>query len=457
MIKEVLILASGEGTKFWPYQSTRNKTMVPISNKPLLVHTIDSLIQNQSNHIVIVSATHTDAIRHALRKHPQVEVIDVEPTHGTADSFLAGIEKISDPQTPFLVLFGDCLIQHEDLTDFLAQAQLNSALVCELREPSKNWIACHIDDGCITEFGGHHRGNLMTHQMAGFVTNGDFAQLCQNNPRKFTNRKVGVGSPEEAYIEVSLMDAIADGIKLKAYVTTQPVFDIDKPWHALEANAWINVKRCAELTKNEIAEGASIDPSARLDGYVRLGKHSKIGRHVWIRGNVIIGDDTLIDQGVVIGANVVIGNHCSLLNNAKLGDTTTLGNRCMMDQGFEILNGLIMDHVYLVHYGEYYGMIGENTDLGAGTTCGTLRFDDGQSVHTVKGRKEIPLNYANASYMGDNSRTGVCAILMPGVKVGTGSVVSSGVILSEDLKDNTLVYVKQELTQVPWGPNKYGW
>jgi len=457
MIREVMILAAGSGAKFWPYQSTRNKTMIPISNTPLLVHSVDALLANHVDHIVIVSSMFSDSIRHAFRKIPQVEVVHVESSKGTADTFLLGFPQIKDPSAPFMVLLGDCLVQADDFKAFLSQGLMNSVMVSALREPATNWIACRLSKGSVVDFGGHHRGNLMTHQMVGFITDGQFARLCEANPMKFTNLKVGVGSPEEAYIEVSLMDAIADGKVLTAYETKAPVFDIDKPWHALEANAWLNTKRCGALKANDCAEGSTIDPSARLDGFVQLGKNSRIGRNVWIRGNVIIGEDTLIEQGVILGANVVIGNNCSVLNHAKLGEATTLGNRCMMDQGFEVLNGMIMDHVYLVHYGEYYGMIGENTDLGAGTTCGTLRFDDGVTVQKVNGRREMPEHFANASYMGDNSRTGVCAILMPGVKIGSNSVVGSGVIVYDDVSDNTLIYAKQELIKTPWGPNKYGW
>ncbi len=457
MIKEVLILAAGKGAKMWPYQSTRNKTMIPISNTPILEHSVKALLEAKIEHVVIVSSTHTDAVRHAFRKIKAVEVLHLDATKGSADSFIQGSSKLHHPENPFMVLLGDCLVQPNDLQRFLNQGQLDSVLVAPLKEASMHWIACSLKDDHISAFGGHHRGTIMTHQMVAFITDIRLKTICEANPGKFTNLKVGVGSPDETYIEVSLMDQITDGKRLIAMETSEPVFDMDKPWHALSANAWLNGKICQQLTRNELSEGAEIDPSARLDGFVRLGKNSRLGKNVWVRGNCIIGDDTLIDQGVILGANVIIGNNCSLLNHAKLGDNTTLGNRCMMDQGFEVLTGLIMDHVYLVHYGEYYGMIGENTDLGAGSTCGTLRFDDGPSVQNVNGHREIPANFGNASYMGDNSRTGVCAILMPGVKVGTSSVVGSGVILYEDLADNTLIYAKQDLVKTAWGPNKYGW
>jgi bifunctional UDP-N-acetylglucosamine pyrophosphorylase/glucosamine-1-phosphate N-acetyltransferase len=115
-----------------------------------------------------------------------------------------------------------------------------------------------------------------------------------------------------------------------------------------------------------------------------------------------------------------------------------------------------MEGAYSYHYGEYWGVVGRNSDLGAATVCGTLRFDDQLTIHRVRNRREIPRTGANASYLGDYTRTGVNAILMPGVKVGAYSVVGAGVILNEDLPNNTLVYAKQELVTRPWGPERYG-
>ena len=36
-------------------------------------------------------------------------------------------------------------------------------------------------------------------------------------------------------------------------------------------------------------------------------------------------------------------------------------------------------------------------------------------------------------------------------------IIGSGVVLNEDVPNNTYVRVKQELERVPWGPEKYGW
>jgi bifunctional UDP-N-acetylglucosamine pyrophosphorylase/glucosamine-1-phosphate N-acetyltransferase len=116
-----------------------------------------------------------------------------------------------------------------------------------------------------------------------------------------------------------------------------------------------------------------------------------------------------------------------------------------------------LDGSYLYHYCEIYGVLGARVDIGAATVCGTLRFDDGETLHRVLGRPERPLTGANASYLGDYSRTGVNATLMPGVRVGAYSCVGAGVVLYEDLPSRELVLVRQELARRPWGPERYGW
>ncbi|HBS91027.1 MAG TPA: nucleotidyl transferase, partial [Erysipelotrichaceae bacterium] len=159
----------------------------------------------------------------------------------------------------------------------------------------------------------------------------------------------------------------------------------------------------------------------------------------------------------VLEGNNIIGDRTTIFNMAKVANGSVIGKDCRLDQTFEFLGGTMMDHVYAVHLGEFFGCLGENSDLGAGTICGTLRFDDGQSVHRIKGKKEVPIAYANATYLGDQCRTGVGAYLMPGVKIGARSVVGSGVVLSEDLEDDAIIFVKQETVIKKWRSDQYGW
>ena len=62
-----------------------------------------------------------------------------------------------------------------------------------------------------------------------------------------------------------------------------------------------------------------------------------------------------------------------------------------------------------------YGVIGENTDIGAGTVCGTLRFDDNKTQHNINGKKQTHEANSNAIFLGDYTRTGAYSLVGPGV------------------------------------------
>jgi bifunctional UDP-N-acetylglucosamine pyrophosphorylase/glucosamine-1-phosphate N-acetyltransferase len=215
-------------------------------------------------------------------------------------------------------------------------------------------------------------------------------------------------------------------------------------------------KLCGVLSGNVLAEGAQIDSSAEIAGFAKLGKNSRIGKNVIIKGSVIAGDNTVIENGAIIEGNAVIGSDTYVGNYCQIGGGSTVGNKCIVTHCAEF-GGMLMDTVNLYHYMEFSGIIGTCSDLGAATVCGTLRFDDSITLHRVKGRLEMPKYCSNASYLGDFSRTGVNAIIMPGCKTGVYSIVGPGVVLKEDVPNNTLLMVEQQLVKKQWGPEKYGW
>ncbi|MBD2844003.1 NTP transferase domain-containing protein [Paenibacillus sp. IB182496] len=303
---------------------------------------------------------------------------------------------------------------------------------------------------------GHPRDGY-THRCGGaYALPQRFLSYCAASSGRFTAVQVGMMPPEASELEQALADWLADGRELAAVETQRPCYDLDKPWHILQASARAVSASCAELGGHELAEGASIDPSAQIGGYVRLGRNSRIGRHVTIKGSAIVGDDTVIEDGALLLGDHRIGSRTHLANTCLLAPGASVGNGCVVNHCAE-LDGLLMDGVYLYHYMEVYGIVGTGADLGAATVCGSLRFDDGQTTHRIRGRREWPQAWGDAVFIGDYARTGVNAILMPGVKTGVYSIVGPGVVLERDLPDRTLVRVQQELKYQPWGPERYGW
>lgn len=263
--------------------------------------------------------------------------------------------------------------------------------------------------------------------------------------------------PLESELAESLSRALQTGETIHAVEAEGLFVDIDKPWHLLDANSALLKHLGERLGENQIAEGAVIEDGAKIAGYVVMGEGSLIGGDVKIKGNLWLGENARIVDGAIIGDNVSIGSGSVIREYCRIEPGSAIGNRCVVGHCAEF-GGLMMDGAYSYHYGEYWGIIGRSSDLGAATVCGNLRFDDQNTAHRIKGRREIPAtDSANAVYLGDYTRTGVGAILMPGVKVGPYSIVGPGVILQQDLPNNTLLFIKQQLEQRRWGPEQYGW
>jgi len=93
--------------------------------------------------------------------------------------------------------------------------------------------------------------------------------------------------------------------------------------------------------------------------------------------------------------------------------------------------------------------LGEKCNLGAGTITANYRLDAGSIKMTVKdhvvntGRRKLGI------VLGDNVKTGIKSLFMPGVKVGVNSWVGPNFMVERDLPANTMVLLKQncEITQ----------
>jgi UDP-N-acetylglucosamine diphosphorylase / glucose-1-phosphate thymidylyltransferase / UDP-N-acetylgalactosamine diphosphorylase / glucosamine-1-phosphate N-acetyltransferase / galactosamine-1-phosphate N-acetyltransferase len=453
---KAVILAGGNGTRLWPYAQIRNKVMAPVANRPLVAWATDAALAAGAEEVIIAAGPHAAQITNAFAGQDRVRVVEVGQTQGPAFTLAAVKPHIDGGDA--VVLNGDTLYEAADLRALVERLQCGdpAALLAYLREGEHHeYICAEVADGRLTAIEGHPLRPMNRRICAYAVTPAlwPFIEACST---LMSDIPVGMMPPLEGFLEMALADAMRAGVGIAAVDAASPCLDVDKPWQLLAAN-WAQVDAlCSAIEADSLGEGSTIDPSARIEGHVVLGKQCTIGRNVLIQGNVIVGDRTEIIEGAMILGNAVIGSDCSIRHGCLIEGGSVIGNRCVVGHGAE-MSGVAFDTVYLYHYMEFWGILGRNTDLGAATVCGTLRFDNAETVHTVKGRRERPRAFANAIYLGDFCRTGVNAILMPGVKTGVYSIVGPGVVLMEDLPDNKLIMVKQETTLRDWSPDRYGW
>jgi len=452
---KAIILAGGTSSRLWPYSETMPKSSIPIANRPLISLIIDALITLNIETYVVVGYL-GEEIKYVLRDKPNLFFVEQPNPIGTAGAVMNALRLISSDD--LLIIYGDIALHPNNLKKFIEATK--DARLCALvtpieKERPQDWICAELKGDRIISIQGHPRsGNF---RLCGvYFISRDFLHFLEKTPNFMRNVPVGGMPSQELELAQTFQMMIESGLDVIAVEAEGFFVDVDKPWHILEANRKYIEFLTSSIRENVIPPSSSVSPEAYIRGHVVLGENTHIGPRVVITDNLIVGDNTAITNGAIFTGPAVVGDNCFIYNYPQIGAYTSIGNKCHIGHCAEI-EGVFFENVYVVHYSELYGVFGHSVDIGAATVCGTLRFDDGITIHYVKGRAELPLEGANAIYIGNFSRTGVNAIIMPGVKVGCYSLVGPGVMVYEDIPSHTLVLAKQELIQKNWGSEKYGW
>lgn len=456
-ISTAIILAAGRGTKCWPYGDTQPKATITIANRSIIQWQITQLSELGIQDFVIVVGYLAGEVRAAVGDQSNVTYIEQAKPTGSADAFLRGLAATDAEHV--LVVWGDTLWTTEDARSLLERyAESAGPILLVDRMGGLNpqdWLCPRITEGNVTAVYGHPREADFRHAGLMAVPR-SFGDAVSRVPERMSMLEVGVMPIEERELLDAVNVWVSSGKIAKAVVAEGIIIDIDKPWHILEANSrWLE-DQAKRLTGDRIHPSARVPKNLQRDGYLVVEENAVLGADVKLKGTTWIGAGAQIIDGAIVCGVASIGREAKVHQYCQIGAGTSIGKRCVVGHGAEF-SGVLMEGAYAYHYGEYWGVLGRHADLGAATVCGNLRFDDLETEHRIKGRREIPNVGANAAYLGDYVRTGVNAILMPGVKVGPYSVIGAGVILQEDLPNGTMVYVKQELVKRSWGPERYGW
>lgn len=189
------------------------------------------------------------------------------------------------------------------------------------------------------------------------------------------------------------------------------------PWHFLRVSEFF-LKRC----KRFISSSASVASTAVLNGEVVIEDEVKVFDHAVINGPVFIGKGS------------VIGNHALIRESS-------LGQRCVVGHSTEVARSLLQEDVWM--HKNYIGdsVIGSNVAFGSGAMTGNLRLDEGEISVLIQGEKVNSRRTKLGLITGDDIRVGINTSCMPGIKIGSQSMVGAGLTIDQDIPEKT--YVKK--------------
>lgn len=138
---------------------------------------------------------------------------------------------------------------------------------------------------------------------------------------------------------------------------------------------------------------------------------------------IYIGKNTRVEPGAYIEGPCYIGDNCVVRHGAYIRGSIITGDHCVIGHDSEMKNSIMLDYAHAAHFA-YVGdsILGNHTNLGAGTVCANLKLDGSEIVINHDGQRYATGCRKFGVILGDNAQTGCNSVTNPGTIVGKGSV-----------------------------------
>ena len=140
--------------------------------------------------------------------------------------------------------------------------------------------------------------------------------------------------------------------------------------------------------------------------------------------NIQIGKGTLIETGAMIKAPTIIGDCNEVRQGAYIRGDVISGKGCVVGHATEVKHSIFLNDAKAGHF-NYIGdaILGNNTNLGAGTKIANLRFIKGNLFIRFDGKYIDTGRRKFGAILGDETQTGCNSVTNPGAIIGKGSFI----------------------------------
>lgn len=396
--------------------------MLKIAGRPVLQYIIDSLKENGIRDIVIVAGHGRDELIDYFQmggdQGVRIRYVIQHEQKGVENAILTARDEL-ESEDEFLLVNGDVLVEPEmverTLSNHKSMGSDITMLVTLVSNPEQFGTVKIGKNGIVeklVEKGGPDR-YVSNYAVAGVsVFKSDVLPLLE----KYET------------METTVEKMIATGQTAAAAVWEKDWAEFTWPWDILKANR-IVMDRELRGKGSFIAESAEIHKNVVLEGPIFIGEGSIIRPGATIRGPVYIG------KNVYVGNNSLVRDYSSLCRGVHIGYAVEMRNSMVFDNVNVGRMTFVADSI-----------IGQGTCIEAGAQMWNWR-PGGKPIHLNYEDEvvKIPLEKFGA-IIGDNVVIGINASVMPGTRIGEGSMISPGCVIDQDIPPNSNVSVKQELS-----------
>lgn len=401
-IKNILILAGGDSTRFWPL---KNKIIWPFLGVPLISYLINQLSQYAEKLTVVVNKENDKEIRSFSEK--KIEIVVQDPNlQGMGGAVLSCADKIK----------GETLIVNA--SDIFSPTLIEN-LIKETNKGKMILVGRKIDRYFPGGFFKFSQGKLL-----GIVEKPPVDKLPSDLIRLvadyfvdfnlFVDSLKKTRAKNDDHYEQALNYLLNKKIKTAVIVYNDYWLPLKYPWQVLPMTSFF----LKQIKQKNIHRSSKISSKAIVVPPVYLGR------------NVYVGDFAKVVGPCYVGDNTVIADH-TLVCQSHIGQRCLIGGYSEVTRSY-ICNGVMIHRNYI---GD--SVIAEFVLMGAGAATANFRFDG----KPIKDSGLIKLG----AVIGSRSKIGVNATILPGIKIGSNTFVGPAEVVDQDIGDNQFIFKNRRL------------
>ena len=413
-------MAGGEGTRLRPMTASMPKPLLPVVNRPIMEHVLRLLRRHGMTDVVVTVQFLASLVRNYFGDGEELgmtlQYATEEEPLGTAGSVKNAEEALADDT--FLVISGDALTDI-DLTSLIAFHKERKALVtvCLTRvpDPLEFGITIVDEDSRVQRF---LEKPTWGQVFSDTVNTGIYVM----EPEIFDYVKTG--GPVDWSADV-FPQLIEEGRPVFGYVAEGYWEDVGtlESYHkaqadVLEGRVSVDIDGFEMSPGVWVAEGAEVDPEARLRGPLYVGDYAKVEAGAELREYTVVGSNVVVRSGAflhraIVHDNVFIGPHANLrgcvvgkntdvMRAARIEEGAVLGDECVIEEEAIISSGVkvypfkTIEAGAVIHSSVIWESRGQRSLFGARGVSGivnveitpelVVRLDVGVRDHAGQGR-----------------------------------------------------------------------
>lgn len=407
-IKNILILAGGDSTRFWPLE---NKLFFSFLGKPLILFQIEELLKYGEMITVIANKSNATAIKRLVDNNntKSVQIIIQKDDYSGMAGAVYSVK--SHLKGEILIVNGSDLIDYSVISKLNLLIQQEKKLILVGKEFNEYFPGGYFklnDDKEIIEIIEKPTKDKLPSSIVKLVF--DYFSDIDELLKLFSEVK----TQEDNLYELAINKMLQFNFKKGYLIYDSYWYALKYPWHVLSMmhNFLKYVK------EKNISETAVVSEKSLIVGPVIIGENVRIGDFCKIVGPVFIGDNTVVGDYVMI-------------RESQVGEDSLIGSFS------EVARSYIGNNVFL--HRNYIGdsVLDNDVMFGAQAVTGNLKFD-GEKVLSdiIEKRVDTDMNKLGA-IVGNLSKIGVNSTIFPGVKIGKKSWIGPGEIVKYDIEDKT--------------------